>query len=271
MNDKLLDEIMALEKSIAANKEAKEVVLSEGKAAAAKEKEVEEALKVIRMQYAIAHDAADELRNKNISLKRQIENESFRLEELKRELKREKDKAKIDAEYLAQVEAFKNKCLDAAWRKENRTDGMGAMPHQIDGAIHLAVAGQALLGDKRGLGKSLTALITSDFCDSRRIIAIVPGDTMDNFIREIKRWAPHRSPIKLGKMSKGQRDFLLPVLRNSVEYVLVLNYEAWRRDPQLIEDLKELRADTLILDEAHRAKTMSSNSAQGIHKLGLTL
>lgn len=265
--DKLLDRIIALEKNIANNKATKEAVLQEGKQAAAKEKEVEEAFKIIRAQFEEARQAANELRNKNISLRHSIDNDTYELNELKRELKRKQDKEKIDAEYLAQVEDFKAKCLDAPWRKENRTDGFGALPHQIDGAIHLAVAGQALLGDKRGLGKSLTALITSDLRESRRIIAIVPSDTMNNFIREIKLWTPHRSPIKLGKMDKGQRDFLISVLPNIPEYVLVLNYEAWRRDSKLIKDLANLRADTLILDEAHRAKTLKSNSAQGIHKL----
>lgn len=186
------------------------------------------------------------------------------VEHYQRELSRLLDAERINADYQAQLDAFRDKCLEAYWRPENREDGSGAMIHQIDGAISLAVAGQALLGDKRGLGKTLTSLIYCDFVEAQRVIVVCPNDLMDNFIREVDMWAPHRSPIRLGGMDKGSRDFLLPVLKDAPQYFLVLNYEAWRRDPQLIKDLVALQADTLISDEAHRAKEITSHTAKGV-------
>lgn len=225
------------------------------------------ALKQIQEQYEAA-DKKKREKDANIRyLGQNIKLKSAELDRLKRELGRELDTERINEEYQRQVEAFKERCLDAPWRAENRTDGLGAKPHQIEGAIHAAITKQILLADKRGLGKSLTSIIWFDFIEAQRVIAIVPSDTMDNYIRELRLWAPHRQVLKLGKMNKLQRDFVLSSIKNVAQYVLVLNYEAWRKDSELIPDLISLKADTLILDEAHKGKTMSTTTAQGIHDL----
>lgn len=194
-------------------------------------------------------------------------------EKLKRELDRLSDKERIDAEYLAKLDAFKEACLTAPWRAENRSDGMGAKGYQLDGAIHLAVAGQAILGDKRGLGKTLTSLIYMDLVGSKRVIAIVPPDVMQNFVREIQLWTPHRSPVVIGKQPKGVRDILLNTLRNLPEFFVLVNYEAWRKDNQLIDDLIALQADTMIMDEAHRMKEWDTRTCTGVRnvRFGLNL
>lgn len=189
------------------------------------------------------------------------------LEKLRRELSRLIDAEQINAKFLAQVDEFKSKCLEAVWRGENREDGYGAFSYQIDGAINLAVAGSALLGDKRGLGKSLTSLIYCDLVEAEKVIIIVPSDTQDNFIRELKMWAPHRNILKLGGQGKMKRDMMLSVLAEEDQWTIVLNYEAWRRDPQLIPDLNALNADTLLLDEAHRIKEMKTATCKGVMDL----
>lgn len=188
-------------------------------------------------------------------------------EKLKRELDRIKDAEKIDADYQLKVDAFKAMCLTAPWRAENRSDGFGAKAYQIDGAVHLAVAGQAILGDKRGLGKTLTSLIYMDLVDARRVIAIVPPDMMQNFVREIHMWTPHRSPVVIGKQPKGVRDILLKTLKGMPEFFVLVNYEAWRKDNQLISDLIALQADTLVMDEAHRMKEWDTRTCTGVREV----
>jgi SNF2 family DNA or RNA helicase len=189
------------------------------------------------------------------------------LETLKRALGRATEVEQNEEAYRRQIDALKAACLTAPWRKENRSDGLGALEHQIDGAIHLAVVKQGLLGDKRGLGKTLTNLIWLDLIESQKSIVLCPSDTMDNYIREIKMWTPHRRVVKIGGLSKGERDFILPQLVDFPEFCVVLNYEAWRKDPQLIEDLIALKADTLVEDEAHRAKTLTTNTCKGVTKI----
>lgn len=189
------------------------------------------------------------------------------LERLQRELSREFDKKAINARYQEKLEEFREKCLMSSWRKENREDGKGALQHQIDGAIHLAATGQALLGDKRGLGKTLTAIAYADLRDARKIIVLCPSDCLDNWAREIQLWAPHRRIIKIGGMKKGSRDFMLPMLKMADQFIALLNYESWRRDSHLLDDLVSIQADTLILDEAHRIKEMKSQACKGVMEI----
>lgn len=191
------------------------------------------------------------------------------IERLERELNRLRDAEAIEEKYRRRVQEMRDKSLEAYWREENRQDGRGAKEYQIDGAIHLAVAEQAICADKRGLGKSLTSLIYADLRDSMRVIAIVPGDTVDNFIREVKLWSPHRSPVKLSRMAKGKRDLLLQSFASGHvhEYFLVLNFETWRRDSSVIDKLIALRADTLLIDEAHHGKDVNSNAGEGIQTI----
>lgn len=234
------------------------------------EKRQKEADKAYQMMQEALRIANENLRTETLARKiisangKELEDDISRM---RRELSRMEDNERINAEYMSQVASFRDKCLDAMWRKENRTDGMGAMPHQIEGAIAAAVPRQVLLGDKRGLGKSLTSLIWADLLEAKRVIIVTPSETMDNFVREIKMWTPHRSVIKIGKMSKIQRDFVLPNLKNLAEVTIVVNYEAWRRDRQLIEDLIALQCDTLIYDEAHIAKEIGSLAYQGLHDI----
>lgn len=229
-------------------------------------KEIEKAFLELKAQ---RDNAASELELRRVE-KRRIADKQKALtrdvESLQRQLSRIVDTERIEKEYQEQVEHYKKRCLEAPWRAENRMDGMGALPYQIDGAIHLSIAGSGFLGDKRGLGKTLTSLIYCDYNRSQRIIIVSPSDTMDNFDREIKLWS-NRTPIKIKGMSKAERDFLLPHFAEMPAYTVLLNYEAWRKDPDLIPQLIAMKADTLLLDEAHRGKNLSTQTAQGLQQL----
>jgi SNF2 family DNA or RNA helicase len=192
---------------------------------------------------------------------------SEEISRLERELSRILDAEKVKAEFASKAAAFRESCLEAAWRSENRSDGIGAKTYQIDGAVHLAVAKRAMLGDGMGLGKSLTALITCDMLDAKKVIIVCPSDTMHNFKREVVLWTPHRFPVVLGQLPRDQRDFLLEALPQSEHFMLIVNYEAWRKDPDLLPALKALKADTVIVDESHNIMHGNTGAAQGVHQL----
>lgn len=272
--DKILNRIQELEHTIEYTKIRKETefeAMRVAKAEGEKTRKVYEDVKaqletigeVLRKQRDHFHSTQEAFRESE----RVQRSSTEEISRLHRELSRLQDAEKINEEYLTQLNAFRESCLTAPWRKENRTDGLGALKHQIEGAIHLAVAKRALLGDKRGLGKSLTSLIYMDYMKSNKAVVICPSDTMDNFIREIRLWAPHRSVIKIGKMTKAERDFVLPTLLHVPEFTLVFNYEAWRRDSDFIQDIINLRPDTVIWDEAHKAKTWESFTSKGIQSI----
>lgn len=143
-----------------------------------------------------------------------------------------------------------------------------AFKHQIDGAKRIALTGgRAILGDKRGLGKSLTALIACDFMKSKKIIIFAPKETIKNFEHEIKDWAPHRRLISMIGRHKEHRDFMLETLENTDQFVLTMNLEAWRRDDYLIDKLIALRPDTIVIDEAHFIKESKTTTFQGVQRI----
>ena len=129
-----------------------------------------------------------------------------------------------------------------------------AFPHQIEGAKKLAVQKRAILADTMGLGKSLTSIIYMDMVKAKRILMIVPNDTTQNMVREIKNWAPHRNVVDASGLPKASRDFLLTTLPSLPEFVLIVNYEINRRDPDFVNNVLDLQIDTVIADESHNVK-----------------
>lgn len=152
--------------------------------------------------------------------------------------------------------------LNMSWREH-------AFEHQIEGGKMLAVAKRAILGDEMGLGKTLTSMITTDMLKAQKILVIVPDDVVSNFLREIHHWTPHRQPVMVGKMNKAQRDIIIGVLRNMDAFTVVVNYSAWRKDKSLLTKLVSLRFDTVIMDEAHSVKNVSTSAYKGCEQIVL--
>lgn len=129
-----------------------------------------------------------------------------------------------------------------------------AFPHQITGAKALAVQKRAILADTMGLGKSLTSIIYMDMVQAKRVLMVVPNDTTQNMVREIKNWAPHRNVVDASGMPKATRDFLLTTLPGMDNFVLIVNYEINRRDKDFVNHVLDLQVDTVIADESHNVK-----------------
>ena len=144
-----------------------------------------------------------------------------------------------------------------------------AYPHQIDGGKYMAANQRIILGDKMGLGKSLTSLIACDMLRSQRVLIIVPDDIVGNFVHEVARWAPHRNVTSLGKVSKEIRHMMITMLSALTSYVVVVNYSAWRKDKSLIASLIDCRFDTIIMDEAHTIKETTTNAYKGCKSIAL--
>ena len=99
---------------------------------------------------------------------------------------------------LSQKELIKNRLeFDKLIQKFAYHDQI--LEHQKDGAFILATNMRCILGDKRGAGKTLTAIAAWDMAQSQKVLVIVPDDVVSNFINEIRYWAPHRQVIQMGK------------------------------------------------------------------------
>jgi SNF2 family DNA or RNA helicase len=100
-----------------------------------------------------------------------------------------------------------------------------------------------------------------------KVIYFCPATMLHNVEREIRQWAPHRQVVILGAQPKATRRFLLQIMSEAPEYVVIANYEMWRRDKALIDDIIDIEFDTCIIDEAHNIKDMDSVAYKGIKRI----
>lgn len=198
--------------------------------------------------------------NKANEIKRELAEAKRLVEQQEKEAAQEAENERVRQEYERQNAMFDEQMLKYNW-------GDKAKPHQIEAGKKLAIAKRGILGDKRGLGKTLSSIIWADLSGSRKVLCIVPNDVRGNFVREVNYWAPHRSVVDLGGMSKIQRNALLGVFKDLEDIFVVINYEAWRKDNNLLQLLISCQFDSVIADEAHMLKEMDTNAFRGVKTL----
>jgi SNF2 family DNA or RNA helicase len=189
-----------------------------------------------------------------------------RVEAIKRE------QADLIAEFEEASKELHELTKDAVWRtgiKQESGDIHKAFPYQIEGGAKLAVAKRGILGDKRGLGKTLTSIVWADMVQAKKIILIAPNDVVSQFEGELREWAPHRTIFSMSGLNPPSRKMVFGLLSmpSVDEFIITLNYEAWRRDKTIIDGLVALGVDTIMLDEAHRAKSSDKITARGIFQI----
>jgi SNF2 family DNA or RNA helicase len=213
------------------------------------------------------------------SIQRQIDQERRRIEA-------ERLQAEKDARLKEIQEKWDKETIGAPWRE-------WAKEHQIVGARKIAQAGGIICADGMGLGKTLTSIAALDMIRTatasarednpfepsgsgarpvtrpcgQKVLYFCPATMINNVVREVRRWAPHRSVAVLGGMSKAQRAFVMDGLVHANECVVIINYEAWRKQLALIDDLISVGFDTVIVDEAHNVKDRKSQAYRGIIRI----
>lgn len=188
--------------------------------------------------------------------------QKLELEKLKAE-RRERLAAQqkaLEEQFDVESKKLDDLTIGAKWREF-------AFEHQIEGAKKLAIAKRGILGDKRGLGKTLTSLIWADMTQGRKILVLAPNDVVPQFEDEIRSWAPQRTIFSMRGLNPVARATMYPLLGIMPEFIVTLNYEAWRRDKSIIDDLLAVGIDTIICDEAHRIKTADKLTARGVFQL----
>ncbi len=209
----------------------------------------------IRLQIAELRDSRFQ---KNQEIKRLQKDRESALR--KREL--EKEAAEIERTLAEKRKEAEEILANAPWKDV-------AFPWQIDGAIMLPE--RALLGDKRGLGKTLSALMWRRFKKSKRTLVCLRKEVASDFIKEINIREPGLFVYNLVGVTAEQRTIAASLLNNlpdNVEYIVVTNIESWRRNVEkTIGDLLQIKFDGVILDEAHHIKNVGTGTAQGFFKI----
>lgn len=236
---------------------AQEEAVTEVKIASGELQPLLDAEQELRAKYNEIIRQRKEIEAKRDAAKKRAKDDEAALIRAKRQLQTFQSEKAIQEKLNREAAEFDKITQHYQWREF-------AFSHQIEGARRLASAKRGILGDKRGLGKSLTSLIWADMVGAKKVLVFAPKDVLHNFKREIEHWTPHRHVAVIGGMPKGQRAFFLKILKSQEQWLLLCNYEAWRRDTELVTILQELKADTVIVDEAHNIKEQKTNAYQGI-------
>jgi len=242
----LIDEVKRLQ----AEQEKDQMILAEKKAA------YEEAERLYRVLRRESMEVSSRMEARRSRL-RETEKEAERIKRL--QLAREKRNQAL-AEFDAKAKEIDALTASAKWREF-------AYEHQITGGKRLAVANRGILADKRGLGKTLTSLVWLDMVKAKRVLVIAPNDIVPQFEDEIREWAPARKIFSLRGLNPTQRGIIYPMLNMVKEFIVTLNYEAWRRDKTIIDDLIKAGIDTIVCDEAHKIKSSTKITARGVFQL----
>lgn len=134
------------------------------------------------------------------------------------------------------------------------------LPHQWQGCQFGAVAERWILGDGVGLGKTRTAVGWLDLVEAKKVLVICEPNIANQFAGEISELAPHRTLINLYKKTPKKKHELLDSLSAMDEGIVVVNFEVWRRDHDIIAKLINWQLDTVIVDEAHNLKTTATSN-----------
>jgi SNF2 family DNA or RNA helicase len=198
---------------------------------------------------------------KIVFFKKKLRELNAEIDALERLLKIELDKLKQSSMWIENTIKFDQVTKDLEWRKSIK-------PLQLEGAQIIGNNRRVLLADPMGQGKTLTMIASLDMLQAQKVLVLAPTEVLSTIQEEFARWAPHRAVINLqGTPLQGRKVFLEHVMPTLSSYVLLLNYEAWRKDTNYIDRLKYLCFDTVVMDEAHNIKNTKGVAFKGIRDI----
>ena len=135
------------------------------------------------------------------------------------------------------------------------------MPFQRDGVGALIGMDRLLLSDDMGLGKTVQAVAALRILKAQgeigSCLVVAPAGVLDQWRREIARWAPEMSAIII----RGPADDRAWQWKAKTDVALV-SYDVLRWDAAIVATLRASRGawDVVVLDEAQRIKNRNATS-----------
>lgn len=196
-----------------------------------------------------------QLRDARTEVKKKIKTKEYDRASVIRKIELEKEAEAIEKSLNEKRAEAQLLIADAPWLED-------AFDWQIDGAIRLPE--RALLGDKRGLGKTLSALIWRRLRKSKKTLVCLRKEVADDFIKEVNIREPGLFIFPMLGSTSDDRKFAAMLLNHHEEFMVVTNIESWRRNVEsTIKDILRIDYDAVILDEAHHIKNAGTGTAQG--------
>ena len=202
-------------------------------------------------------DTADKKEASTRRLMRDAQRQAERTEK-RAEAQAQAETVTADVERLK--EQFTRIAQDKAWYE-------GILPFQWDGVLFGAGAKRWILGDGMGLGKTRQSIGWLDLVKAKKVLIVCQADITDQFAGEVMTLAPHRKVYNLYKKKPVIRHAMMDEILAQDEAVVVVNYEIWRRDQDLLAKFMSWQLDTIIVDEAHNLKNISSANFRYIEML----
>ena len=176
--------------------------------------------------------------------------------------------AYMDDDIKGLVAKFLRIAEDKPWFTGTGNDD-SILPHQWQACQFGAVAKRWILGDGVGLGKTRSVVAWLDLVEAKRVLIVCEANIANQFAGEVMTLAPHRTIINLYDLRPSQKDnkkitvpmkkhALLDSLMSMDEAIVVVNFEVWRKDHDIIAKLLDWEMDTVVVDEAHNLKTTST-------------
>lgn len=238
-------------------------------------RENEERLDRIRREFEAMVEELTAAETKRQVLK-QESNEARKVLVLEESIEAAREKRQSIDEGVNEYErAFTGDAADRIWFN-GTGDNDAILPHQWQGMMFGAFAKRWILGDGVGLGKTRTTIGWLDLVKAKKVVIVCEANICNQFANEVTELAPHRRMYNLYRRGaragfKGSateiRHAMLDEILQLDEAVVVLNFEIWRRDKDVLAKLIEWQADTVIVDEAHNLKSTSTANFTNVKTL----
>jgi len=168
---------------------------------------------------------------------------------------------------VARLESKYRKLAEGRVWHDGGEDVGAILPFQWRGTLFGAGAKRWILGDGMGLGKTRQSIGWLDLVKAKKVLIVCQADICDQFAGELMTLAPHRNVFNLYKKTPKTRHAQMDKILATEEACVVVNYEIWRKDKDLLAKFMDWQTDTIIVDEAHNLKNTATSNFRYIEML----
>jgi SNF2 family DNA or RNA helicase len=101
---------------------------------------------------------------------------------------------------------------------------------------------------------------------SDKAVVFCPGEVMQNFANEADAHSD-RALMVVGRVPKAEAIQKLRFAKKMNHVLIIINYEAWYKNRAILEQIAEIRPDSIIADEAHRIKETDGLPFRGVAQI----